>query len=165
MITAYLGLGSNLGNRLAFLRGGRDSLLNRFAIILRRASGVYETEAVGGPADSPSFLNAVLEIDTALAPGDLLAACLAVEEEFGRTRSTEWAPRTLDIDLLLYGDTVIDESGLQVPHPRLHERAFVLAPLSEIGPDLLHPRLGKTIRALADELRLPAGLAPLRASW
>lgn len=165
MITAYLGLGSNLGNRLAFLRGGRDSLVNRFDIFLRRASGVYETEAVGGPADNPPFLNAVLEIDTALAPRDLLAACLAVEDEFGRTRPTEWAPRTLDIDLLLYGSTVIDESGLQIPHPRLQERAFVLAPLSEIAPDLRHPLLGKTIRELTDELPLPAGLAPLRASW
>jgi len=165
MITAYLGLGSNLGNRLAFLRGGRDSLVNRFDILLRRASGVYETEAVGGPADNPPFLNAVLEIDTALAPRDLLAACLAVEDEFGRTRPTEWAPRTLDIDLLLYGSTVIDESGLQIPHPRLQERAFVLAPLREIAPDLRHPLLGKTIRELTDELPLPAGLAPLRASW
>jgi len=165
MITAYLGLGSNLGNRLAFLRGGRDSLVNRFDILLRRASGVYETEAVGGPADNPPFLNAVLEIDTALAPRDLLAACLAVEDEFGRTRPTEWAPRTLDIDLLLYGSTVIDESGLQIPHPRLQERTFVLAPLREIAPDLRHPLLGKTIRELADELPLPAGLAPLRASW
>jgi len=165
MITAYLGLGSNLGNRLAFLRGGRDSLVNRFDIFLRRASGVYETEAVGGPADNPPFLNAVLEIDTTLAPRDLLAACLAVEDEFGRTRPTEWAPRTLDIDLLLYGSTVIDESGLQIPHPRLQERAFVLAPLREIAPDLRHPLLGKTIRELTDELPLPAGLAPLRASW
>jgi len=165
MITAYLGLGSNLGNRLAFLRGGRDSLVNRFDILLRRASGVYETEAVGGPADNPPFLNAVLEIDTALAPRDLLAACLAVEDEFGRTRPMEWAPRTLDIDLLLYGSTVIDESGLQIPHPRLQERAFVLAPLREIAPDLRHPLLGKTIRELTDELPLSAGLAPLRASW
>ncbi len=165
MITAYLGLGSNLGNRLAFLRGGRDSLVNRFDILLRRASGVYETEAVGGPADNPPFLNAVLEIDTALAPRDLLAACLAVEDEFGRTRPMEWAPRTLDIDLLLYGSTVIDESGLQIPHPRLQERAFVLAPLSEIAPDLRHPLLGKTIRELTDKLPLPAGLAPLRANW
>jgi len=165
MVTAYLGLGSNLGNRLAFLRGGRDSLANRLDITLRRASGVYETAAVGGPADNPSFLNAVLEIDTALPPRNLLAACLAVEDEFGRTRPTEWAPRTLDIDLLLYGDTIIDEGGLMIPHPRLHERAFVLAPLSEIAPDLRHPFLRKTIRELADELPLPCGFAPLRASW
>jgi 2-amino-4-hydroxy-6-hydroxymethyldihydropteridine diphosphokinase len=88
-----------------------------------------------------------------------------VEEEFGRTRPSEWAPRTLDIDLLLYGTTVIDEADLQIPHPRLHERSFVLAPLSELAPDLLHPRLHKTVRALADELPLGPIPAPLRATW
>lgn len=165
MVTAYLGLGSNLGNRLAFLRGGRDSLTNRFDIILRRASGVYETAAIGGPADNPPFLNAVLEIETPLSPRELLAACLAVEEEFGRTRQGEWAPRTLDVDLLLFDDLVIDESGLQVPHPRLQERTFVLAPLNEIAPDLQHPVLQRTIRALADDLPQTPGLAPLRANW
>jgi 2-amino-4-hydroxy-6-hydroxymethyldihydropteridine diphosphokinase len=165
MVTAYLGLGSNLGNRLAFLRGGRDNLVSRFDIHLRRASGVYETEAVGGPADNPPFLNAVVEIDTPLSPRELLAACLAVEDEFGRTRPTEWAPRTLDIDLLLYGDAVIDEPDLRIPHPHLQERAFVLAPLNEIAPELMHPVLHKTIAALAGELQLPAGLAPLRPTW
>ncbi|HSO10197.1 MAG TPA: 2-amino-4-hydroxy-6-hydroxymethyldihydropteridine diphosphokinase, partial [Desulfoprunum sp.] len=121
MVIAYLGLGSNLGNRLAFLRGGRDSLTSRFDIVLLRASGVFETEAVGGPPDNPPFLNAVLEIETSLSPRDLLAACQAVEDEFGRTRPMEWAPRTLDIDLLMYGEATISETDLQVPHPRLHE--------------------------------------------
>ena len=165
MVTAYLGLGSNLGNRLAFLRGGRDSLVSRFDILLRRVSGVYETEAVGGPADNPPFLNAVLEIDTPLSPRELLAACLAVEDEFGRTRPAEWAPRTLDIDLLLYGDVVIDEPELQIPHPHLQERVFVLAPLKEIAPELVHPVLHKTIAALAGELHLPTGVVPLRPTW
>jgi 2-amino-4-hydroxy-6-hydroxymethyldihydropteridine diphosphokinase len=165
MITAYLGLGSNLGNRLAFLRGGRDSLVQRFDITLNRASGVYETEAVGGPADNPPFLNAVLEVATSLSPRELMAACLAVEDEFGRTRSAEWAPRTLDIDLLLYGDVVVDESDLRIPHPRLHERGFVLAPLREIAPGLVHPVLHQTITALAADL--PSGTAPvpLRSTW
>lgn len=165
MITAYLGLGSNLGNRLAFLRGGRDSLLNRFDIVLLRASAVYETAAVGGPPDNPPFLNAVLEVETPLGPRDLLAACLAVEDEFGRTRPAAWAPRTLDIDLLLYGDTVLDEGDLQLPHPRLHERTFVLTPLSDIAPDLLHPVLHKTMRALAEALAPGGRPAPLRESW
>lgn len=165
MVIAYLGLGSNLGNRLAFLRGGRDGLLNRFDIALLRASGVYETVAVGGPADSPPFLNAVLEIETPLSARELLAACLAVEEEFGRTRPSEWAPRTLDIDLLLYGDAVVDEADLHIPHPRLHERSFVLAPLSELAPDLRHPLLHKTVRALADELPPGPTPTPLRATW
>lgn len=165
MVTAYLGLGSNLGNRLAFLRGGRDSLVSRFDILLRRVSGVYETEAVGGPGDNPPFLNAVLEINTPLSPRELLAACLAVEDEFGRTRPAEWAPRTLDIDLLLYGDRVLNEPGLQVPHPRLHERSFVLAPLSALAPRLVHPLLHRTMRALADAVAPGSGLAPRHAAW
>ena len=165
MVTAYLGLGSNLGNRLAFLRGGRDSLTSRFDIVLTRASGVYETAAVGGPADNPPFLNAVLEIETALTPRELLAACLAVEDEFGRTRPMEWAPRTLDIDLLLYNDLLSDDPEMRIPHPHLHERAFVLAPLSEIAPDLIHPRLQKTVRELVAALPLCTDLTPLRATW
>jgi len=165
MVTAYLGLGSNLGNRLAFLRGGRDSLTSRFDIVLMRASGVYETAAVGGPADNPPFLNAVLEIETALSPRELLAACLAVEDEFGRTRPMEWAPRTLDIDLLLYGDLLSDDPEMRIPHPHLHERAFVLVPLSEIAPDLVHPGLQKTVRELAAALPQSTGLTPLRATW
>ena len=165
MVTAYLGLGSNLGNRLAFLRGGRDSLTSRFDIALMRASGVYETAAVGGPADNPPFLNAVLEIETALSPCELLAACLAVEDEFGRTRPMEWAPRTLDIDLLLYNALLSDDPEMRIPHPHLHERAFVLAPLSEIAPDLVHPGLQKTVRELAAALPLCTDLTPLRATW
>ena len=165
MATAYLGLGSNLGNRLAFLRGGRDRLITHFDITLLHSSGVYETAAVGGPADSPPYLNAVLAIETPLSPRDLLAASLAVEEEFGRTRPAEWAPRTLDIDLLLYGDTVIDEDGLRLPHPRLHERAFILAPLSELAPDQVHPVLHQTIRALSAALPPGPDLVPLRTTW
>jgi 2-amino-4-hydroxy-6-hydroxymethyldihydropteridine diphosphokinase len=165
MATAYLGVGSNLGNRLAFLRGGRDSLVNHFEITLRRVSGVYETEAVGGPADNPSFLNAVLEIETPLSPRELLAACLAVEDEFGRSRPTEWAPRTLDIDLLLYGDVVVAEADLQIPHPRLHERAFVLEPLREVAPDLTHPVLHRTIAELAEDLAANDDVVLLRPTW
>lgn len=165
MATAYLGLGSNLGNRLAFLRGGRDALTNRFDVVLVRASGVYETEAIGGPADNPPFLNAVLEIETSLDPRELLAACLAVEDEFGRTRPMDSAPRTLDIDLLFYGDQACADPDLQLPHPRLHERAFVLAPLKELAPDLVHPVLHKTVRELADAHLACIGLAPLRTSW
>jgi 2-amino-4-hydroxy-6-hydroxymethyldihydropteridine diphosphokinase len=165
MATAYLGLGSNLGNRLAFLRGGRDSLASRFAITLVDSSGVYETAAFGGPADSPPYLNAVLHIETSLNPRELLAACLAVEDEFGRTRPMLWAPRTLDIDLLLYDDRLIDEPDLRIPHPRLQERAFVLAPLNEIAPDQVHPVLRQTIRTLAEALPPSFGLVPLRATW
>lgn len=165
MSTAYLALGSNLGNRLAFLRGGRDILAKSPAIELIQASGVYETEAVGGPADNPLFLNAVLEIQTTFDPEQLLEACLAAEDEFGRSRPIRWAPRTLDIDILLYADRVLCEEDLTIPHPRLQERAFVLAPLLEIAPDLKHPLLDQTITELAASCSGVAELAPLRSTW
>lgn len=165
MNTAYLGLGSNLGNRLAFLRGGRDTLVKRVDIELVRASGVYETEAIGGPPDNPQFLNTVLQIQTSLEPRELLKACLAVENEFGRSRPVRWAPRTLDIDILFYTDQVICEESLTIPHPRLQERAFVLAPLLEIAPNLKHPLLDQTITELAAGSVGIAELVPLRTTW
>lgn len=165
MNTAYLGLGSNLGNRLAFLRGGRDTLVNRSDITLVQASGVYETEAVGGPPDNPLFLNTVLQIETSLSPEKLLEACLAVEDEFGRSRPVRWSPRTLDIDILFYEGQVICEEHLTIPHPRLQERSFVLAPLLEIAPDLTHPVLDKTVAEMAAGSSGVAELVPLRESW
>lgn len=165
MNTAYLGLGSNLGNRLAFLRGGRNALIDRPDIELIQASGVYETEAIGGPPDNPLFLNTVLQIQTTLGPQQLLEACLAVEDEFGRSRPVRWAPRTLDIDILFYTDQVISEERLTIPHPRLQERAFVLAPLVEIAPEFRHPLLEQTVTELAAENAGVAELVPLRTTW
>lgn len=165
MNTAYLGLGSNLGNRLAFLRGGRDTLINRPGIELIQVSGVYETEAIGGPPDNPLFLNTVLEIQTSLEARQLLEACLAAEDEFGRSRPVRWAPRTLDIDIIFYADQIICEERLTIPHPRLQERAFVLAPLLEIAPDFKHPLLDQTITELAAGSAGIAELVPLRTTW
>ncbi|MEJ2470054.1 MAG: 2-amino-4-hydroxy-6-hydroxymethyldihydropteridine diphosphokinase [Desulfuromonadales bacterium] len=165
MNTAYLGLGSNLGNRLAFLRSGRDTLTDGSDIVLLQAAGIYETEAIGGPPDNPKFLNTVLAIETALEPRQLLARCLAVEDEFGRSRPVRWAPRTLDIDILLYADRVVCEEDLVIPHPRLQERAFVLAPLQEIAAAFRHPVLEQTIRELAAGSEDVTALQPLHSHW
>lgn len=165
MNSAYLGLGSNLGNRMAFLRSGRDALADRSAIALIRAASVYETKAVGGPAENPLFLNTALQIETSLNPQQLLATCLAIEDEFGRTRPARWAPRTLDIDILFYADQVICEANLSIPHPRLQERSFVLAPLREIASDLRHPLLDQTISELAAASAGIEDLVPMRSNW
>ena len=165
MKSAYLGLGSNLGNRMAFLRSGRDALAGQSAIVLIRAAGVYETEAIGGPPDNPFFLNTALQIETSLTPQQLLVTCLAIEDEFGRSRPVRWAPRTLALHNLFYAAQVICAENLSVPHPRVQERSFVLAPLREIAPDLRHPLLDQTVSELAAASAGIEELAPMRSSW
>lgn len=136
MTIAYLGLGSNLGDRLGHLRRAVVLLRERDVRVLR-SSRVYETEPVGGP-DQPDYLNAVLEVDTDGTARELLEACLGVEAALGRERAERWGPRVIDVDLLTFDGETIDQPDLQVPHPRMHERAFVLIPLLELDPD---PRL------------------------
>jgi 2-amino-4-hydroxy-6-hydroxymethyldihydropteridine diphosphokinase len=133
VIRAFLGLGSNLGDREANLRTAVERLGERGARVTR-SSRVYETEPVGGPPQ-PDYLNAVVEAETGLDPSDLLGACRAVEDSLGRERTERWGPRTIDVDVLTYGRDEIDQPGLQVPHPRMHERAFVLVPLLELDAD------------------------------
>ena len=128
---AYLGLGSNLGDRLATLQRAVDLLAADPGITVRRTSRVWETDPVGGP-EQPDFLNIVAEIDTDLEPLDLLTAVNRVESELGRVRDVRWGPRTVDIDILLIDDLTIADDRLTVPHPRMHERAFVLMPLLEL---------------------------------
>ncbi len=150
--TVYIALGANLGERSTTLAGAIRTLTTEHAVTLCAASSLYETSAVGGPAGQPDYLNAVVAIATRLPPHDLLDTLMQIEHVNGRRRDTHHGPRTLDLDLLLYGDCVIADDRLQVPHPRAHLRRFVLTPLAEIAPKLVHPRLGLTVTQLLDRL-------------
>jgi 2-amino-4-hydroxy-6-hydroxymethyldihydropteridine diphosphokinase len=165
MTTAYLALGANLGNRLATFKKARIALDKHDAIEVAGASSIFETDPVGGPAGQGSYLNAVLQVTTTLGPEALLVACHEIELCFGRRREHHWGPRTLDIDLLFYGDATCIGPELILPHPRLHLRRFVLAPLLELAPALRHPLLGKTIRELHDVLDDPAAVRRLYDTW
>ncbi len=134
----YIGLGSNLGDRAAHITGGLRNLAERGDIRVLRVSTLHETQPVGGPPQG-AFLNGVAELETALPARELLHRLQEVEARHGRVRSVPNAPRTLDLDLLLYGDERIHEAGLIVPHPRMWEREFVLRPLAELRPDLRRP--------------------------
>ena len=145
-VFAYIGLGSNLGDRRAMIAGALERLRPR------RVSAVVETEP-WGVVDQPRFLNAVAEIETELAPPALLDRLLEIERELGRVRKQKWGPRTIDLDLLLYGDRRIVSPVLTVPHPRLHERKFVLEGLAELCPEAAVPGLGRTVRQLLEVCR------------
>ena len=147
---AYVGLGGNVGDVETTLAEALWALDGLPQTRGRRHSGFYRTPP-WGRLDQPAFVNAVAELQTRLAPAVLLEQLLAIEQRFGRVRSEnqKWEPRTLDLDLLLYGDEVFDEPGLHLPHPRLHERAFVLVPLAEIAADLLVPGRGRVAQLLA----------------
>jgi 2-amino-4-hydroxy-6-hydroxymethyldihydropteridine diphosphokinase len=150
-VRAFLGLGSNLGDRLANLQRAVDLLDATPGIRVVRTSRVYETAPVGPP--QPDYLNAVAEVRTALTARELLDACLEAERALGRVRAERWGPRTADIDVLTFGVEHFDEPGLTVPHPRMHERAFVLVPLLELEPDPPLPG-GRSVRDLRSDLDL-----------
>ena len=150
--TAYIAMGANLGDRRdTFVRAVRK-LTTEHAATLRAFSSLYETSAVGGPAGQPDYLNAVVSIATRLPPHDLLDALLQIERLHGRRRDVRHGPRTLDLDLLLYDDCIIEDDRLHVPHPRAHLRRFVLTPLAEIAPKLVHPLLRLTVTQLLARL-------------
>ncbi len=150
MTRAYVGLGANLGPREATLLRAVDLLAADPEIDVLELSTFRETEPVG-VVDQPAFVNGAVALETTLSPRELLEALLRVERELGRVRSSErWGPRTIDLDLLLYADEVVDEPGLTVPHPRLHERRFVLEPLAELEPELALPGRGKVSDVLSE---------------
>ena len=160
MPVAYVALGSNLGDRLTTLLEAVRRLrkLGRVEVV----SAVYETDPVGFD-DQPPYLNAVAQLRTDFQPQRLLARLLEVEADLGRVRTFPNAPRTLDLDLLVYDDLVLDAPDLTLPHPRLHERAFVLVPLYEIAPELVHPRSGMSITDLLASLEPSIGVRRLDA--
>jgi 2-amino-4-hydroxy-6-hydroxymethyldihydropteridine diphosphokinase len=147
--SAFVGIGSNLGDREGNLRQAVELLSAEDGIDVVAVSEIRETDPVG-PVEQGPFLNGAVRIETDLAPRELLERLLAVEERLGRVRRERWGPRRIDLDLLLYGDDVVDEPGLTVPHPRLHERRFALEPLSDLAPSLEIPGKGPISALLAE---------------
>lgn len=149
--TAYLALGSNLGDRFQNLKNAVQMLNNEHAIEVVNASSIYETDPVGYENQDP-FLNMVVQVVTGLSPEDLLKLCLKIENELGRIREIKWGPRTLDLDILMYNQENIETEDLIVPHPRMHQRAFVLIPLLEVDHHIHVPKIEKPMKLWVENL-------------
>lgn len=145
MPTSLLGLGSNLGDRASFLSGALEQLQAHPQIELLRQSSFHQTQAIGGPAEQDAYLNAAAVIRTSLSPQELLGACQEIENSLGRIRQDRWGPRTIDLDLLLYDELVLNEPELQIPHPRMAWRRFVLERAAEIATEMVHPVIRWTV--------------------
>ncbi|KWW12431.1 MULTISPECIES: 2-amino-4-hydroxy-6-hydroxymethyldihydropteridine diphosphokinase [Peribacillus] len=148
---AYLSIGSNLGDRLDIFRKAFQLLTENPHIMLVATSSFYETDPVGY-ADQDCFLNAVLKVETDLHPEELLHVCMQIEQTLGRKREIRWGPRTLDLDILLYNHENIETEILSVPHPRMHERAFVIVPLMEVDPDIRLPHMHAPLSDLLEQI-------------
>ncbi len=151
MAEVYIGIGSNLGDREAYIRKGIE-LMREFGITVIRVSSIIETKPYGY-TEQPLFLNCVTHVETFYSPLHLLNALQFIENMLGRKRSIRWGPRTIDLDILLYNSVVIDTPRLKIPHPDMVNRYFVLKPLSEIAPDLVHPVFGKTMIELLNGIK------------
>lgn len=158
--TGYLGFGTNLGDRKKNLDRAIISLDSRPDLAVLRTSKIYETEP-WGMTDQPNFLNMVAEIVTSISLGELLKRVKKLEQDMGREDGPRFGPRLIDVDILLLEDQMVDQPGLQIPHASLHLRAFVLVPLAELAPDLVHPVLGETIAQLASRVDGLDGVKPL----
>ena len=154
VMRAYLGLGSNVGDRQANIDEAIRRLGATEGLRVTKVSSMYDTEPVGGPPQ-PNYLNAACEVETDLSPHELLRTALAVEDAMGRRREVHWGPRNIDIDVLICGEVVINDDELTVPHPRLPEREFVLRPLAEIAPEVRHPVKKREIRVLLGAVQGP----------
>ena len=154
--TVYLSLGSNLGDRAANLDAAMQRLEDLGTIVAR--SSLYETEPVETPEKQPWFLNCAVALETELMPRQFLSRILAIEQEMGRKRIQPKGPRTIDIDIVLFGKSVVETASLMIPHPAMHQRRFVLEPLAEIAPDVRHPVFKKTARELLNALPTTSGV-------
>jgi len=152
--TAYLGLGSNMGDKRDNIEKSIMLLSQNPGIEIVLSSKFYETAPVG-LKDQPDYINAAIKINTNLNPHDLLAVCLGIEKELLRVRTIRWGPRTIDIDILIYDDLILNEVDLVLPHPLMHEREFVLSPMMDIAPSLIHPVYKLTIKQLHDRIIQP----------
>lgn len=152
MNTAYLGIGSNLGDRARYIKEALEKLGNTKGIKASRISSIYETEPEGGPLGQGKYLNGVVEIKTSLSPEELLFECKNIEKDLGRKKILKDGPREIDLDVLLYDDLILNEADLVIPHPRMHKRAFALKGLVELVPDKIHPVLGESVMKIYEDL-------------
>lgn len=157
MTRCLIAMGSNLGDRLAHLTDAVAAIAGDPAMEVLGVSALYETAPVGGPGGQDSFLNAALLAETEAGPSAVLSMLQRIEQDHARERVVHWGPRTLDLDLLTYGRTLSDEADLELPHPRMHERRFVMVPVCDLAPDMVHPRLGRTMRDLLAALPIEDG--------